>query len=397
MLELVWKSLAHRQAQSLSTVLVVGMSVAILFSVALLYEGMANGMEAASQRLGADIVVIPGDVVLEAGTVLFTGAPVNAYFSSAVLPSIRNVAGVERATPQFFSQTLPEKCCNLTLPVRIIGYDPASDWVISPWIKNPGNRPLGVGEAIVGSRVDVQDKLLLLGQPFTVVNVLKYTGTAMDYSVLLPLDVARELARHSEELGNVWQNAGAPENLLSAVLVKVAPDADKETVIAGIHAQGYFRVIVATDVVQQLRKQLLLLLTLLGLAGLLTLTASLIQLFVRFYSQTMERQSEWGLYLAIGAARRHIALLIAAEALFLSVSGALGGLLLGSVLYGMVLGVIRGYYDFPFGSPGGFYIVGLAALTLLLFVILGGLAAWLPAHRGSRCEPADIMTRGEYH
>ncbi|HWR39351.1 MAG TPA: ABC transporter permease [Patescibacteria group bacterium] len=394
---LVWKSLVHRRVQSLSTVLVVGMSVAILFSVALLYEGMANGMEAARQRLGADILVIPGDVVLEAGTVLFTGAPVNAYFPATVLNAIRDVPGVGQATPQFFSQTLPEKCCNLTLPVRIIGFDSASDWVISPWIKNPGNRPLGTEEAIVGSRVDVQDKLLLLGRPFTVVNVLEYTGTAMDYSVLLSLDVARELAHHSEELGSVWRTAGPPENLLSAVLVKVAPDADREAVIAGIHAQGYFRVIVATDVMQQMRKQLILLLTLLGLAGLLTLTASLLQLFVRFYSQTMERQSEWGLYLAMGAARKQIAALIAAEALCLSVSGALGGLVLGSLLYGTILGVIRGYYDFPFGSPSGWYVLGLAVTTLLLFVILGGMAAWLPAHRGSRSEPADIMTRGEYN
>jgi hypothetical protein len=224
---IIWRSLLHRKLPNIALIVSIAVGVAIMFSVAVIYHGAADGMELFRQRMGADIVVVHGGVTVEPNLLLFGGAAVNTYMPANVLASVRDVPGVSRATPQFFTHTLAgASCCDIGTETRLIGYDPKSDWIVGPWLKtdNPQIPPGGV---IVGAKVDtVGDTMTIMGKPFAVTAVAAESGSSLDYSLLINIDEARQLAGESYWLSDIWKKHGSPDGLISAVLIQVDPAAD---------------------------------------------------------------------------------------------------------------------------------------------------------------------------
>lgn len=58
------------------------------------------------------------------------------------MDTIRSFDGVERATPQFFSQTLNASCCSATDETRLIGVDFQDDFIVTPLL------PAGLSEQL---------------------------------------------------------------------------------------------------------------------------------------------------------------------------------------------------------------------------------------------------------
>ncbi|MCW2277695.1 ABC transporter permease [Heliophilum fasciatum] len=397
MFAIIWKSINHRKVASLIMLFTMAVGVAIVITVSLLYRGVSVGLETSKERLGADLVVVPGDVSMEPG-LLFGGAPVNSYLSKDIVDAIRKIPHVQQATPQFFTHTLTSDCCDVGEEIRLVGYDPSSDWIISPWLKTIQKGNLADDEIIVGPKVPdvLGDQLRVLGKSFRVVSNLEYSGTSLDYSILVNLDEARRLAANSKPLGQTWQKVGEPKNLVSTVLIKLDPSADIAAISSEIQRLGYCKVIVASEVKQRISDQFTALLVLLGGIGLLTVIVSLLQLFSRFYTLTLERQAEWGLYLAIGATTRDVAALVIGEALVVILGGVAAGGVLTLPLYEGTLSVLQTYQSFPYIAPGFGYMVSTIFAVTLLYLGLGALAAWLPAYQGSHVEPTSVMTRGEF-
>jgi putative ABC transport system permease protein len=210
------------------------------------------------------------------------------------------------------------------------------------------------------------------------------------------MNEARRVVAKDTSLKQVWQKQGPPEGLISTLLVQVDEGVDIDKVVANIQAVGLMKPIVAAEVKKRIADQFTVFVFLIGGIGLLTVLTSLLHLFSRFYTLTWERQAEWGLYLAFGASGRHIGTIIAGEAVAVSLTGSVAGLLLGGGLYKASLQLLEAYQSFPFVQPSWIFIAGSAVLITVLFTGLGALAAWLPAYRGSRIDPSVIMTRGEF-
>lgn len=398
MIFLIWKSLLHRKMQSLAIVLSIAVGVGIVFCVTTLYAGVAAGMELSKERLGADIVIIPGGVTVEPSLILFGGAAANTYMPQSTVDAVRVIPGVRRATPQFFTHTLTADCHDIGTKNRMLGYDPASDWVVRPWLKKINKTELSADEVILGAKVPTwtQNKIAILGKWYDIVAVAEETGTTLDYSLFVSMDEARRVVGENPTLRPLWAKQGPPDGLISAILVQVDAAADITDIIDRILKTGLVQPIVAVEVKKRLAAQFTVLVLLLGGIGLLVVAASLFQLFSRFYTLTVERQAEWGLYLALGAATRDIAAIVVGEAAAVALAGSLVGLLLGGGLYRAALGVLEDYQSFPYVQPTWQLLALTALLITGLFAGLGALAAWLPARRGSRTDPATVMTRGEF-
>ena len=156
---------------------------------------------------------------------------------------------------------------------------------------------------------------VILGKTLRVAAVLAPTGTSLDYSILMPIDSARSLARSSPYLQLFWGKWGDPQGLISAILVDVDNHTQKSDVALAIDDLGGLSVIQASDVLQRIKDQMnILFLIMLG-GGLLAAVASIFQFIARFFSLAWDRKGEWGLYRALGATRRDLKLLIAGEAL----------------------------------------------------------------------------------
>lgn len=400
MIALIWKSLLHRKLQNLAIVLAIAVSVAILFSIGGIYYGVDAGLELSKQRMGADIVLIPFGVRwLEPSVYLFGGATTNVYMPAKYLEAIRDIPEVSRVTPQFFAHTLADSaCCDLTKQTRIIGYDPATDWIIGPWLKSRQMRELADDEVILGSRVPLssQDTMTIIGKQYRIAALADDTGSSLDYSIFVNMAEARRLAGEIPKLKAAFERQGPASEWISAILVQVDPAYDAQIVAEKLQQIGTMQVIVAAEVKKRIGEQFAVLGVLLGAVAVLTALAALFQLFARFYAMTWDRQAEWGLYLALGASGRDIAALIIGEAVAITFTGAVAGLALGGALYAWGLAILNEYQAFPFVQETWPFLLLLSLSITGLFSGLGVLAAWLPAHEGSQIDPGVIMVRGEY-
>jgi len=395
---LIWKSLLHRKLQSFAILFSIAIGVAIVLSVSAVYNGVSSGMEISKQRMGADIVIIPGGATIEPSLVLFGGAATNTYMDKKDFDAIRSIPGVRQATPQFYTQGLTADCHDIGTNNRMIGYDPTSDWVVAPWLKKIQKTELKDNEVILGAKVPTwtQNKILILDTWYDIVTVAEETGTTLDYSLLVSMPEARRVASKSPTLKPIWEKQGPPSELISTVLVQFDESADVMDIVTKIQAVDYVHVIVAADIKKRINDQFTVLLWLLGGVGSLVVLLSLFQLFARFYTLTVDRQAEWGLYLALGASGRDIASIIVGEAVVVALTASIAGLLLGGVLYKVSLVLLKSYQSFPFVQPTWSFFATTSLLLIGFFSSLGALAAWIPAYRGSRIDPSTVMTRGEF-
>lgn len=393
MLPIIWHSLARRWVQSLATLTAVLIGVGIFFALYLLFCGVSLGLETGKQRLGADLLVVPGRTIVEPETLLFTGQPYNVYMDRAITERVASIPGVRRTTPQFFTQTLDETCCSLTGATRLIGFDQSSDWLVRSWVEQLPGGGLSPDQVLIGSEVKgfSGETATILKHPMRVAAVLEPTGTSLDYSVLLSIDAARGLASSIPYFDVFLGEAMNADGLVSAVLVEIAEDAGKADVVAAIERTGEVKVIQAAGVFQGIKRQMDLLFAIMLGGGLLAAASSIAQLFSRFFSLAWDRKGEWGLYRALGATRRDLKLLIVGEALVLTLGGTLAGLALGYLLNSALIDLLRKQRAMPFMEPSTpMVLFGIVAITGIV-AILGLLAAWVPAVRSGKIEPSSAM------
>lgn len=398
MLKLILQNLEKRKIQSVSTFLAVLISVAVLFALFLLYNGVSSGIETSRERMGADIVVVPRGVesLMDDTELLFTGAPATIYMSEDAASVISKIDGVERTTVQFYGQTLNSACCSTGAEQRIIGYDASTDWILEPWAKQQIGDHLKPNEIVIGCKVGGYEngKGALLGHDVKVAAVLEASGTSLDYSILMDLDTARKYSKEIKGYDHFWKRYGDPRHLISAVMVKTE-EGRKNAVANVIELKGNYKCITSSDVMAGIQSQLTIIFWIMLGAALLLCFASIFQLFARFYSMAWDRKSELGLYRAMGASEKDLRNLILGEAMILSVGGAVIGLAAGAGLYKLLLMLMAEKTTFPFIPPSASIVIAGIGLHLAVFAILGCLAVCVPLRQIGKIDPSMAMQKND--
>ncbi|MCW2277681.1 ABC transporter permease [Heliophilum fasciatum] len=398
MMYIVWQSLYRRPVQTIATLLGTAVGVAIFMTVFLLYQGLEEGMRVGSGRVGADLMVLPANVEIDPKQALFTGAPLNVYMPKKLADEVQKIPGVRKVEGRFFTQTLNESCCSFEEEVRLIGIEPKIDGITAALVPELRGKELMPDQILVGAQViggNKGSRISLLQEIFQIADVLAPTGTGLDQSILMPMDVAKQLARGNKEMQPYWQKMGDPENLLSELLVEVDDPRQVKVVAEAIRNTGSLRVVQTNEVFLNVKKQMQLIFILLTGAGVMALVASIIQLIARFASVTWERKGEWGLYRALGASRRYLQGLVLLESLTLSVGGAVIGIGLGALIYGQALSLIQSYQALPFLTPSLTVILVGALVALAAFAAVGVLAAGVAASGVGRIEPSLAMAKSD--
>lgn len=400
MFQLILKNMRKKKIQTFAVLFSVTVSVAVLFALALVHDGVAGGIALSKERLGADLVMVPVEAAtaLDDDDLLFAGTAANYYMDESAVDEVQDIDGVKRASAQFFCQTLiGSACCTDGLQARIVGFDFETDWTIKPWMQTPLDRPLDEGEIVVGASIvatEGDDIINVLGKSFTIVSRLDVTGTSLDYSIMMDIDQARRLAYEKSEYAYLWDSYGAPDHLVTAVLVEVDEGIDLDAVatIAGYRTSSV--VVKANRAISDVQGQMDSVMTLMLGAALLLGLASLIQLFSRFYTMTWDRRSEFGLYRALGAKRSFLRNLVVGEMLLLVVGGSAIGLIAGYFLYGGVVGTLAQTASFPFADPSISVMALYAAALLILMVAIGLAAVAIPVRQLGKISPTLAMHRG---
>ena len=399
MLRLIANSLLRRRWQSLATILGVALGAGLLLAVFLLYHGFEQGLERGRQRLGADLLVVPGNATVDPDRALFAGSPLSVYMDKKYADEARKIPGVRRVEAQFFTQSLKLECCSVGTESRLIGIGDKVTQRLAGMSAN-GREKLEPDEVIIGSEllggVNKSGSLIeLLGYIFRLGYRLEPTGTALDYSILMPIDSARDLAAKSDALKPVWQDAGDPHGLISALLIEVDDPSRIKEIGRKLEDLGPLKVIRAADTFQRLKRLMNAFVFVLAAAGALTAIGGVVYLLGHFSSVAWDRKGEWALYRALGATKPRMVQLVVGEAVALALGGAVIGLPLGYGLYRLAFVQLSAQNSFPFVAPGSALLAAGAAGALLLYGFIGFFSAAAPALRVTQLEPALTMAQGD--
>ena len=390
---LALRNLAGNAFRSWVVFLCAALVSAFVLSATLIIRGAQDSLRLALHRLGADIVVVPRGAEARVESALLMGRPASAWMPTAALAKVGGVPGVAAASPQLYLASLANASCCTASEMFVVAFDPATDFTITPWLKQTVGGELSLGQVIGGTHVFTPpgDRYIkLYGYHLTLKGNLEATGTGLDQTMFLTFETARAVAQASRTMAE--KPLEIPANSISAVLVTVRPGMDPRTIARRITLEvDDVTSLASPDLFQSVRRQMAgLLRSVIAMLGITwALSVLVIGLIVSMAAN--ERRREIGVLRALGAPRGFVLRSLLAEVGLL----ATGGGLLGAALAGLAIYLFRDLLVVTLGMP-----FLLPSLPRLLALVAGGLglalgtvalAAWLPAYRTSRQDPALAM------
>ena len=359
----------------------------------MILRGAEDDLRLESERLGADLVVLPKGSDAQPEGALFLGGPSTARMPESVTQKIAQVPGVAAVSPQLFLASVSGAASPADPETFLVAFDPSTDFTVRPWLRSPGEGSLKLGECFVGSQLSVpggDGVLRTFGPELTMKARLEPTGTSLDQTVFVSFDTARGMARASGSEGAAL--SGMPPGFVSAVLVKLTPKVDPTLVamvidndLTGVSA------VKGAELFRSVRSQLTgmvvgFVVVLAILWGISVLVTGLV-----FSVAVNQRRREIAVLRALGATRFFVLRSLLAEVLLLALLGGLAGSsLAGACLY-LFRDLLVDLLRISFLVPPLPDFLALTVFGLALGLVSVIMAALFPANKASRQDPAQAM------
>ncbi len=411
-LKIAWRNLLSRPAQTLVTVFVVALAVALAVTVTHLNEGLQRGIIRASDPFGVLVVGAKGSSQqLVLSTLLLQGAPVG-NIPGHIYAELRNDTRVALAVPIAMGDNVGG--------ARIVGTDDhffdlhPSQQELPAFQLAAGDLFDGDFEAVLGSRAAIELGLGL-GDRFqpqhgvarglesdthaevhTVVGIMQPSGTPFDNAVLTSVE---SVIRMHREAGPITPAASSPDpanehggkhadeaggghahvdsGQVTAVLVQPVGFIEANEIwrefYTGTEAQAVFpgrELGTLFDLLNQGQEILIV-------VGYLAAVMAALTLFLAIYSATESRQQLLAILRSTGASRATVVAVVLAETVLMALLGTLLGRLFGYGAAAAIALQITRQSAIPI-SIGylGTLEVALWVLPLALGVLAGLLPAW---------------------
>jgi putative ABC transport system permease protein len=393
--QLIFRGVKRRTFRNIVTILTFAVVTGSLLSTYFLIGGAQNSTQAGMDRLGADMLVVPGQYAADVDAIILSGRTSTFFFNSSVLSGVNSVAGIAQVAPQTYIATLNFGCC--AFPTQLISFNSTNDFTILPWLREDLGRPLVKDEVICGAQIIGADpglNLMFYGHEFVIAGILDPTGTGVDQSIFIQDSDALQMAKDSGRLAVKPLNL--KEGEISAVLIKLSPGANAEQVSAAIEsAVPNAHVVTSAYLAREVSNQLS------GTIGSLYLMAGAVTLvsvpLVATVSSMVanERKREIGLLRAMGANKRFVFSIVLVEALILAGLGAIIGAVVTAIIIAAFQNLIMVSLGIPFLWPSLLQLTFDIGLVGIAAVVIGGLASLYPAIRASRLDPYDAIRSGQ--
>src|SRR5215467_5437721 len=250
--ELITRNMRATRVRTGIITVAVAVVVALLFSTLVIELGVTRSTEIGSQRLGADILLLPSPLphliiyIQWKDPVFITPTnttahlvylrPIYIYDNGTLDQGIATIPGVTAVSPQLYVGSLNYSGRSVSL----VGFDPTTDFTILPWLKagGQGQPPLNSSAAIVGSATGyVQgDTIRWGGLDLKVASVLEPTSSSMDDCVFFPIQTAYALAQNqSTSPGGTTNGQNSTivpyrPGQITAILIKISDSASESQV-----------------------------------------------------------------------------------------------------------------------------------------------------------------------
>jgi putative ABC transport system permease protein len=365
----------------------------MVLTTVVISRGGQESLRLARQRLGADVVVVPRGSVTGVEGALLLGNATNTYMPRGVVDRIRVVPGVAQASPQLYLTSMANSSCCSVSSMFMFAFDPVTDFTIEPWLKDKLGHDLQTGQAIGGADVfvpDGDDKIKLYGYEFDLVGNLERTGTNLDQTLFMTYPTAYAM----QEVSQTEAKMALPPlvDTVSSVMVKVDPEADRTAVAKAIAAAvPEVDAVPAVQMFGSYGDQISGVLRTLIVIVVLTVVLSLTLMAVIFWMSVNERSRQIGVLRALGATQRYVLLAYMTEAGILALAGGLAGVVLAAVVIFFFHDLLVSALGFTILLPSVLSLVLLVVVGLLVALAVAAAAAYVPALRASRQEPAVAM------
>jgi len=325
------KNLRRRPLRSFVLIISISLLVSIfIFSLSFVLN-VTSSIKKTSERLGADILIVPAGTRGAAEDVLLENKAKPFYMDRGIMDRVKRIKGIETVTAQTYLVTLTGVCCDVPETV-VVAFDQDTDFIVTPWLKERLKRRLNKGEAIAGQESFLNINLglmevdsILFGKTFRIVGSLDKTGTGLDNAIFISDENMDEIIKN----GKVDVRPGQVSILFAKVRkgidpYKVARDIEDSIIEVDTMARR--------DIGKNLINSLRDINSIFVLSLLISSVLSLFLTWAIFSAIVNERKREVGIMRAIGAKSRHVAGLFIIEVLIISVIGAMIGVVSGTFL-----------------------------------------------------------------
>jgi putative ABC transport system permease protein len=388
-------TLRRRPFRTAGLILLTAIFACALLGGTLLAESLENGLDNLSRRMGADILAVPYGYEADIQSALLRGEPSTFYFDAKTAGMVAEVEGVADVSPQLYIATLNSGCC--AYPLQLIGFEPATDFVIQPWMSGALDHALADGEIVVGSSINAEagQKLKFFNQTYLVTARLEKTGMGFDTSVFMNLPTAKQTARESERLA---AHPAADADQISSLVVRIQDGYDVKDVANNIlkaHAGDGVYVVVARNMISDIAGSLRSLTAYIyTLAGVLWALAVIV-LAIVFSVMLNERKREFVIFRVLGAPRSKLVKLVLCESALISALGAAAGIIAAALVFFFFHTYIGSLSGLPFLQPSPGTVWKVVAVSFLLSFAIGPAASVFAALRAGRSEIYSTMRENQ--
>lgn len=204
--------------------------------------------------------------------------------------------------------------------------------------------------------------------------------------------------------GIIADDTQAPFAFVSAVAIDKKPPFYKEVLLKATNIdyvealrdelieQGFI-ISARLDLVNQAKKVMNIITTILGVFGIAALIVSAIGMFNTMIVGFLERIYEVGIMKSLGATDRDVKNLFLMESLLMGLSGGIGGVTIGIVAGETVNFILSVLAQRLGGSPIRLFITPgwFVVTTLILSSMIGLIAGFWPAHRSTTLSPKEAF------
>ena len=382
---LAFSNIKRKPYRTAALIAISALSAAVLFASFILSSSLNGGIENFKKRLGADLMVVPEGYAAQMESVLLNGEPNYFYMDKAAEEIVRDIQGVEKASAQFYLTSLSESCCDF--PVQIIGFDPETDFIVTPWAKGK-IKAAGSEMIFAGHNVNVlKNEVTFFAQKHKVSAKLSKSGSGMDNAIYTDLPTLQHIFEDAKQKGFGFISDGDTSTKTSAVFVKLNPDAKADSTALRIReALPGVQVIKGGAFISTLAEKISSFLIFPKILTALFLLITVFTLATVFSLIVNERNREYSILRVIGADSTTLKKLIFQEAFFIGTFGAVTGVFFGALVVLPFNNLIAEKLSLPFALSIPALIVVFAFVTFAISVAACVISAIFAATKISRQE-----------
>lgn len=360
-------------------------------------SSLNKGISSLEARLGADIIVVPEDSyeTMDVEGILLEGNNGYFYMDGEKTRQIQNIAGISQISEQLYLTSMASGCCSF--PVQIVGYDPKTDFTITPWISQSNAKYPTDFEVVVGNDINagVGEMLRFYDVDVMVKAKLDKTGTALDSTVYANKNTLKALIQSSIDKNvNVFDDIQV-DDIASCLLINVSKDTTISQVLKDINLK--------VDGVKAIRTKAMISGISENLLGLSRIIVTLVGaiwgiafvIMVTAYVITVNsRKKEFATLRMLGATKGKLAKIVISEGIVLCLVGNILGIVISLIIIVPFNRVISSLLSLPYLTPTFVSILAIIGLTLAISCFSGTISTLISAYKISKLDSAIILREG---